>query len=90
MSVTIQVTMELLSDAIFGSGYSVPGGEDVAVCRDERGYPYFKGSTLKGLLRESLENLAAWTGQGTEDADAMLACPAGMAQRRPAGSTSPP
>lgn len=50
MSVTIQVTMELLSDAIFGSGYSVPGGEDVAVCRDERGYPYFKGSTLKGLL----------------------------------------
>lgn len=72
MSMTIQVTMELLSDAIFGSGYSVPGGEDVAVCRDERGYPYFKGSTLKGLLRESLENLAAWTGQGTEDADAML------------------
>ena len=37
MSVTIQVTMELLSDAIFGSGYSIPGGEDVAVCRDEGG-----------------------------------------------------
>ena len=54
MNVTIQVTMELLSDTIFGSGYSIPGGEDVAVCRDERGYPYFKGSTLKGLLRESL------------------------------------
>ena len=72
MSVTIQVTMELLSDAIFGSGYSIPGGEDVAVCRDEGGYPYFKGSTLKGLLRESLENLAAWTGRGTQDADALL------------------
>ena len=39
MSVTIQVTMELLSDTIFGSGYSIPGGEDVAVCRDEGGYP---------------------------------------------------
>lgn len=48
MSVTIQVTMELLSDAIFGSGYSVPGGEDVAVCRDERGYPYFKGQHPEG------------------------------------------
>ena len=32
--VTLQVTMELLSDAIFGSGFSVPGGEDIAVYKD--------------------------------------------------------
>ncbi len=54
------VTIALLSDAILGSGHTVPGGEDIALQRDERGYPYLRGSTLKGLLRESLENLAAW------------------------------
>ena len=43
--ITMQVTMELKSDAILDSGFSVPGGEDVAVCRDEAGYPYLKGST---------------------------------------------
>ena len=60
--VTLSVTMELCSDAIFGSGYSVPGGEDIAVRVDEAGYPYLSGITLKGLLRESLENLLVWTG----------------------------
>ena len=62
--VTLGVTMELCSDAIFGSGFSIPGGEDIAVCQDGAGYPYLKGSTFKGLLRESLENLLAWTGAG--------------------------
>lgn len=60
--VTLRVTMELCSDAIFGSGFSIPGGEDIAVCQDGEGYPYLKGSTFKGLLRESLQNLLAWTG----------------------------
>ncbi len=60
--VTLQVTMELLSDTIFGSGYSIPGGEDIAVCIDPKGYPYLKGATFKGLLRESVENLIAWEG----------------------------
>lgn len=40
MRVTLPVTAELLSDAIFGSGFSIPGGEDIAVCRDEKGYPF--------------------------------------------------
>lgn len=57
--VMFPVALKLCSDAIFGSGYSIPGGEDTAVCRDEHGYPYVKGSTWKGLLRESLENLCA-------------------------------
>jgi hypothetical protein len=73
--VTLQITMTLLSDAIFGSGYSIPGGEDLAVCQDDAGYPYLKGSTLKGLLRESLENLAAWTGEGAETIPALLGEP---------------
>lgn len=70
--VILPVTMELCSDAVFGSGYSIPGGEDVAVCRDEGGWPYVKGSTWKGLLRESLENLVNW-GEGTlADAEALF------------------
>lgn len=62
--VTVKVRMELLSDAIFGSGFSIPGGEDIAVCQDPSGCPYLKGSTWKGLLRESVQNLLVWTGQG--------------------------
>lgn len=59
----LYITLELLSDAIFGSGYSVPGGEDIAVVRDDAGYPYIPGTAIKGLLRESMENWAAWTGE---------------------------
>lgn len=56
----LKVTMTLLSDASFGSGYSIPGGEDIAVCQNAQGYPYVKGTTIKGLLRESLQNLITW------------------------------
>ena len=69
--VTWRVTMELLSDTILGSGISVPGGEDIAVCKDDKGFPYMKGSTFKGLLRESLENLLVWTGGDKADLDAI-------------------
>lgn len=70
--VILSVAMELCSDAVFGSGHSIPGGEDTAICLDQGGYPYVKGSTWKGLLRESLENLAAWGGADSSDVDAML------------------
>lgn len=60
--IELHVTLELRSDAIFGSGYSIPGGEDIAVVLDDRGYPYIPGTAVKGLLRESMENWAAWTG----------------------------
>lgn len=60
--VQLTVTMQLLSDAVFGSGYSIPGGEDIAVMQDDSGYPYIPGSAVKGLLRESTENLLVWIG----------------------------
>ena len=60
--VELQVRLELLSDTIFGSGHSIPGGEDIAVCQDENGYPYLKGTTFKGLLRESMHDLLEWSG----------------------------
>ena len=82
--ITLPVRMELLSDAIFGTGYSVPGGEDIAICRDDEGRPYLKGSTLKGLFRESLENWIAWTGGTQKTVDELLGAPGwdGLADRR--------
>ena len=40
--ITLYVRVRLLSDTIFGAGFSVPGGEDIAVCEDSKGYPYLK------------------------------------------------
>ncbi len=57
--VMLPIAMELCSDTIFASGFSIPGGEDVAACQDRYGFPYMKSSTVKGLLRESLQNLTA-------------------------------
>lgn len=71
MRVWTTVTMELLSDAIFGNGCSIPGGEDISVKTDEDGLPYLSGSTWKGLLREETANLLEW--QGTPDSAATLA-----------------
>lgn len=51
------VKIKLLSEAIFGSGQSVPGGIDVDIVYDESGLPYFKGKTFKGKVREEIENL---------------------------------
>ncbi len=70
--ITLRVTMELLSDTIFVSGFSIPGGEDIAVCIDGQGYPYLKGSTFKGLLRESLESWMDWTDGSLETVNTLL------------------
>lgn len=67
--ITIYYEMKLLSDTIPGAGYSIPGGVDISVCKDETGYPFFRGSTIKGLLRESVENLIIW---GVVDKDKLI------------------
>lgn len=59
----MRIKMELLSDTIFGNGMSVPGGEDISVLCDEHGFPYYKGTTLKGVFREELERYIEWTGK---------------------------
>jgi CRISPR/Cas system CSM-associated protein Csm3 (group 7 of RAMP superfamily) len=51
-----------MSDAIFGNGMSMPGGEDICIQTDEKGFPYLKGSTLKGIFREELINYLDWCG----------------------------
>lgn len=68
----LKIEMILKSDAIFGSGYSIPGEEDIAVCKDQNGYPYMKGSTFKGLLRESMERMAYWCGMENTEIDKMM------------------
>lgn len=59
--------MELLSDAVFGDGMSIPGAEDISVLCDERGFPYYKGSTFKGIFREELVRYLKWTQKKNED-----------------------
>lgn len=56
----IVIQMKLESDAIFGSGISVPGGEDIGIQTDSQGFPYLKGSTVKGIFREELKNYLCW------------------------------
>lgn len=54
------VHMQLESDTIFGNGMSMPGGEDICIQTDSRGFPFLKGSTLKGIFREELINYLYW------------------------------
>lgn len=59
--VCLQVTVTLLSDTIIASGNSIPGEEDISLRLDAGGRPILPGATLKGLLRESMEDLLVWT-----------------------------
>lgn len=64
----MKIMMRLVSDAVFGNGNSVPGGEDIAVLHDSHGFPKYKGSTFKGIFREELINLLLWKGCSEEEA----------------------
>lgn len=63
----MKIKMQLLSDTIFGSGASVPGGEDISVLCDRDGFPYYKGGTFKGVFREELYRYLEWI--GTKEAE---------------------
>jgi CRISPR/Cas system CSM-associated protein Csm3 (group 7 of RAMP superfamily) len=54
-----QLKLQLLSDATFGRGDGVAGIIDQEVEQDQYGFPFLRGRTLKGLLREECENLIA-------------------------------
>lgn len=53
------LNIQLLSDTTFGRGDGVAGAIDQEVEHDIYGFPYLRGRTLKGLLREECDNLAA-------------------------------
>lgn len=69
----MKIRMQLLSDVVFGGGESIPGGEDISILSDENGFPYYKGSTFKGIFREEMGNYLAWTMSREKEAEEELA-----------------
>lgn len=68
----MKIKMHLLSDTIFGSGMSVPGGEDISILHDAQGFPYYKGSSLKGIFREEMRRLLLLQGISPEDTEKQI------------------
>ena len=68
----MRIKMKLLSDAVFGNGISVPGGEDISILCDQYGFPYYKGSTFKGVFREELIRFLGWTMDSEKDIEKKL------------------
>ena len=66
MPKTLNIKMTLLSDTIFGNGRSIPGQEDISVLRDTNGFPYYRGSTFKGIFREELKRYLGWQGKSVD------------------------
>lgn len=66
MNTKLKISISLISDAIFSSGCSVAGGDDINVYTDELGYPYFKGTSFKGLHRENMQMLVDWSGLNSD------------------------
>lgn len=62
----MKVQMKLLSDVIFGNGESIPGAEDISILVDDRGFPYYKGGTFKGIFREELKRYLELTSKENE------------------------
>lgn len=64
----LQIKMKLLSDAVFGNGVSIPGGEDISILCDRYGFPMYRGSTFKGIFREELTRCLEWSLDSQEQA----------------------
>jgi len=57
MSKTINYTIHFYSDWHCGSGLSSGVDKNTLVIKDRNGLPFFPGKTLKGLLREAVEEI---------------------------------
>lgn len=64
----IKYNIQFYSPWHCGSGLSAGADVDMLVIKDKDGMPYIPGKTLKGLIREAVENYAALSGCLT-DAD---------------------
>ncbi len=56
---TIEYTVEFFSDWHCGSGLAAGADVDMLVIKDKNKLPFIPGKTLKGLIREAVENLIA-------------------------------
>lgn len=52
-----KIQVKLVTEAIFGSGHSIPGSVDLEVVYDECGLPYMKAKTFKGNFREAMDDI---------------------------------
>ena len=68
----MKIKMTLLSDAIFGNGVSTPGEEDISVQYDAEGFPYYRGSTFKGVFREELVRYLGYKSKTQEETDRIV------------------
>lgn len=66
------IKVELLSDTIFGSGQSISGIVDQDVLHDKFGFPYMKGKTIKGKIREEFTHVLKCIGKGNTDMDIVV------------------
>jgi CRISPR-associated protein Csx10 len=53
----MRIRMELLSDALAGSGEALAGTVDRDIAFDERGLPFIPAKRIRGVLRESMNEL---------------------------------
>lgn len=58
-----RIEMKLLTETIFGSGYSIPGTVDLEIVYDEYGLPYMKGKTFKGNFRKEMSEVVKLLGE---------------------------
>jgi len=58
-----RIRVKLLTEAIFGSGNSIPGDVDLEIVHDEYGLPFMKGKTFKGNFREAMEDIVKLIGK---------------------------
>lgn len=59
----IKYTIEFFSDWHCGSGLAAGADVDALVVKDKNNLPYVPGKTIKGLVREAVENIVALRGE---------------------------
>lgn len=64
---TIKYQIQFHSYWHCGSGLAAGAGVDALVVKDAKGLPFVPGKTIKGLLREAMEELRTWEGKDTDN-----------------------
>lgn len=67
-----KISIKLMTEAIFGSGYSIPGTVDLEIVCDKYGLPYMKGKTFKGNFRDVMKDVVALTNTHNSVLDKLL------------------
>lgn len=68
----IKYTITFFSDWHCGSGLASGANLDSLVIKDNEGFPYIPGRTIKGLLREAAEEIKALQNEEKTDSDALF------------------